>query len=436
MKSERRRWDGDDAAALAAELRASAGDPAGIAADVAAVIDQVRSGGDEALLELSERYDGARPENLWIERSELETAAGALDRELRQALEIAATNIRTVAEKQAEEPGPGTVALPQGQQVTIRRVPVDRAVVYAPGGRAAYPSSVLMGVIPARVAGVRRVAVASPPQEGGRPHEVVLAAAAIAGADSVLAVGGAQAVAACAYGTESVLAADMIAGPGGPWVQEAKLQVSRRVGIDGYAGPSELLLVCDANANAEWLALDLCAQAEHGPDSPLVVASTDAATLGAIGAAAERFAADRPSVADARLALIEVPSLDAALELSQAYAPEHLEIDCEGADQLASRVTTAGCVFVGSHGATAFGDYAAGSNHTLPTGGAGRFAGPLSPFTFMRRISEVRVDGVSAAALAPTVDAIARSEGFPVHGESTLARADDDDAPAPTDRAS
>lgn len=436
MRIATRRWDGAGASPMAAELRAEAGDPAGIAADVAEVIERVRREGDAALLELSERFDGARPEPLWIERSELDAAAEALEDPLRDALETAAANIRTVAEAQVEGAGSRLVQLPQRHEVTIRQVPVDRAAVYAPGGRAAYPSSVLMGVIPARVAGVRRVAVASPPQGNGRPHPVILAAASIAGADSVLAVGGAQAIAALAYGTESVLTADVIAGPGGSWVQEAKLQVSRRVGIDGYAGPSELLVICDASAPAEWIALDLCAQAEHGADSPLVVLSPDADVLGAIGAAVERLASERPSVADASLDLVEVPSLDAALELSQAYAPEHLELACEGADDLAHAVTTAGCIFVGAHGATAFGDYAAGSNHTLPTGGAGRFTGPLGPATFMRRISEVRLDGASTSALAGPVDEIARSEGFPVHGESALARGRDAGASSPPEQAS
>jgi len=430
-----RRWDGSDAIALAAELRATAGDPAEISSDVAAVIEQVRREGDAALLDLSERHDGARPAELWIVRSELEEAAESLEPSLREALETAAANIRAVAEAQLD-PEPKVVELPQGHEVVIRQVPVDKAVIYAPGGRAAYPSSVLMGVIPARSAGVRRVAVASPPQEGGRPHEVVLAAAGIAGADSVLAVGGAQAIAAVAYGTESVLQADVIAGPGGPWVQEAKLQVSRQVGIDGYAGPSELLVVCDGSANADWLALDLCAQAEHGADSPLVVTSPDAAFLAALEAAIERLAPEHPSVADAAVDLIELPSLDAAVELSQAYAPEHLEIACEGAGELAGRITTAGAVFAGPFGATAFGDYAAGSNHTLPTGGAGRFMGPLSPATFMRGISEVRLDAASAAALAPAVDEIARSEGFPVHGASALARGHGPGASGPPEQAS
>lgn len=436
MRISSRRWDGSGPESLAAELRASAGDPAGIAAGVAAVIEEVRSGGDEALLDLGERFDGVRPRSLWIERPELEAAAEALDVPLRDALETAAVNVRAVAQAQFESLGSSSVTLPQGHDVTIRHVSVGSAAVYAPGGRAAYPSSVLMGVIPAREAGVDVIAVASPPQEDGKPHSVVLAAAAIAGAKSVLAAGGAQAVAALAYGTESVDAVDVIAGPGGPWVQEAKLQVSRRVGTDGYSGPSELMVICDESATVDWLALDLCAQGEHGPNSPLVVACPDAGVLAGIAAAVNRIAAERPSVTDATLEMIEVSSLPAAASLARAYAPEHLEIDCAGAEELARAVPTAGCIFLGPHGATAFGDYAAGSNHTLPTGGTGRFRGPLSPATFMRRLSEVRIDPGAAAALAGPVDAVARAEGFPVHGESARARAGDGEASGPAEQAS
>ncbi len=264
--------------------------------------------------------------------------------------------------------------------------------------------------------------VASPPGADGTPHPAVLAAAALAGADAVLAAGGAHAVAALAHGTETIDPVDVIAGPGGPWVQEAKLQVSRVVGIDGYAGPSELMVICDGSSDPGWIALDLCAQAEHGSDSPLVVACTDGAALTAIGEAVERLAAERESVHDAALELVEVPDTGAAAELALRYAPEHLEIDCEGAAEIAASVPTAGCIFEGRSGAAAFGDYAAGSNHTLPTGGAGRFTGPLGPGTFRRRTSRVRMAGGSPAELAGAVETIARAEGFPVHGESARAR--------------
>ena len=423
MKLNSRSWDGGNARALAAELRAGAPDHSDLADDVADVISKVSEGGDAVLLELGERFDGARAASLRVGADELESAVADLDPTLRAALDVAADNIRSVARAQLDL-APRTAELPQGHHVVLRELPVRAAAIYAPGGRAVYPSSVLMGVLPAREAGVERVVVASPPQEGGRPHPVVLAAAAIAGADEVVAAGGAQAIAALACGTETIDAVDVIAGPGGPWVQEAKLQVSRHVGIDGYAGPSELMVVCDGQANADWVALDVCAQAEHGSDGLLVVASPDASLLERIGERVERLAAERPSVADAPLELVETPDLEAAAALAEEVAPEHLQVDCADADAIAERVGTAGCIFVGPQGATAFGDYAAGSNHTLPTGGAGRFSGPLGPSTFTRKISRVTLDAQSAGSLAGTVDAIARAEGFPVHGESARARAE------------
>ena len=217
----------------------------------------------------------------------------------------------------------------------------------------------------------------------------------------------------------------MIAGPGGPWVQEAKLQCSRVVGIDGYAGPSELVVICDAAAPVDWIALDVCAQAEHGDDGLLVVICTDRSLLERIGDAIGRLAAARESVADATVELIWAERTGTAVELAEALAPEHLELLTADARDLTGAVTTAGCVFVGERSATAFGDYAAGSNHVLPTGGAGRFTGPLGPANFRRRISRVELDADSAAALGGAVDVIARAEGFPVHGESALARRND-----------
>lgn len=422
MRINSRIWDGRDPRALARELRSASADPAGIATDVAEVIERVRGGGDAAILKLGERFEGVRATSLLVDTGLLERAVDELEPGLRAAIDIASENILRVARAQLEHEA-HEVELPQGHRVVISEVAVGAAGIYAPGGRAVYPSSVLMGVIPAREAGVERIVVASPPQEGGKPHPVVLAAAAIAGADEVIAAGGAQAIAALAYGTESIEPVDVIVGPGGPWVQEAKLQVSRRVGIDGYAGPSELMVLCDGSASPEWIALDLCAQAEHGADGLLVVACTDAELLGRIGACVGELAGERPSVADAPLELVEVPDLDAAAELAREIAPEHLQINCAGAAELGERMTTAGCVFIGPFGATAFGDYAAGSNHTLPTGGTGRFTGPLGPGTFTRKISRVVLDERSAAALAESVDALSGAEGFPVHGESARARA-------------
>ena len=427
MRVERRSWDGSDPRGLAAELRAAAECelPAGIAEAVATTIESVRVGGDATVIELGERFDGARAAALRVPDEELDRALDSLRPGLREALKRAAANIETVATAQAAS---SWTSEPDAARIEIAEVPVAAAAVYAPGGRAPYPSSVLMGAVPAVVAGVERVAVASPPGPGGLPHDVVLAAARIAGATEAYAMGGAQAIAALAYGTESVSPVDVIAGPGSPWVQEAKLQCSRVVGIDGYAGPSELMVVCDGSADPLPLALDLLAQAEHGPDSPLLVVSPSGDALEAIGDALDRLAPGRPSAHDARVDLVTVDSggMAAAAALAQAYAPEHVEVVCDGAEEIAAELTTSGCVFTGLGAAVAFGDYAAGSNHILPTGGAGRFTGPVGPGTFRRRISRVSVDRVAAGPLAAAVDEIARAEGFPVHGESALRRVGED----------
>jgi histidinol dehydrogenase len=383
---------------------------------------RVGPGGDATLLQLTALYDATEraPTALRVEPGEAETALAAVEPGLREALELAAANVRAVAEAQlgAET----SLVLPQGQSVTVREVAVGAAGIYTPGGRAAYPSSVLMCAIPARVAGVERIALASPPGPDGRLHPLVLAAAALCGVEEIYAMGGAQAIFALVHGTETIAPVDVIAGPGNAWVREAKRAVSGTVGIDSLAGPSELMLVAGHDTDPEWAALDLCAQAEHGPESPLVAVAVEEHVLDAIAAATEAAAASRPSVADAPLALVAVPELEAAIALANAYAPEHLELLEEDAALAAGRVRTAGCVFVGRYGATAFGDYVAGSNHVLPTGGAGRFSGPLGLATFRRRISQVEIGAEAAAALAPQADALARAEGFPVHGESAMIR--------------
>jgi histidinol dehydrogenase len=275
--------------------------------------------------------------------------------------------------------------------------------------------------VTARAAGVVRVAVATPPEPGGRPSAATLAACSLAGVDEVYAVGGAQAIAALAFGTASIPRVEMIAGPGNAYVTEAKRQVAGIVGIDGLAGPSELFVIADGMANPHWIALDLAAQAEHGDDTPLVLASPEAALLDAVAEEAERLW-ERSSVKDAPVALVTAPGIQGALTLADAFAPEHLELVFAGADDNVARGRVAGCVFIGARGATAFGDYAAGSNHVLPTGGAARFGGPLGVGAFRRRSSIVTIPGSAAAALAPSVAALARAEGFPVHGESAVAR--------------
>jgi histidinol dehydrogenase len=293
--------------------------------------------------------------------------------------------------------------------------------VYVPGGRAAYPSSVVMCCVPARVAGVGQVTVATPPGFDGRPNATVLAACRLCQVDEVHVMGGAQAIAALAYGTAAVAPVDVVAGPGNAYVQEAKRQVAGLVGIDGVAGPTELLVVADAGADPKTVALDLCAQAEHGPDSLVAVASPDAGLLKAVEAEATGLAAARPSVQDAPLALVRTLDIDAAIEFANAFAPEHLELAAAGASRLAGAVRASGCIFIG--GGAAFGDYAAGSNHVLPTGEAARFSGPLGAATFRRRQALVSLPESAARALAPHVSSVARAEGFPVHAESAEARA-------------
>jgi histidinol dehydrogenase len=419
VRIQRFDWDGADPYALAAEIRALQPPMGEVSESVAGIIGEVRQGGDSALAEIENRFsDGpVDPDSLRQPHDAVQSAPSKLDPELVSALETAAANIRSVAEAQLADER--RVELSQGQSVEIREIPVAAAGIYAPGGEAAYPSTVLMGCIPAKVAGVGRVVVATPPPVS----EVTLAAAAIAGADEVYAVGGAQAIAALAIGTEQIPAVDVIAGPGNRYVQEAKRQLAGEVGIDGIAGPSELMVIAGDTANAEWMGLDLCAQAEHGPDGLLVAVAVETVILDAIEENVDRIAVERGIAEDAPLALVAVPETEAGVTLANTIAPEHLEILTEDAELLAPRVTTAGCVFLGEHSATAFGDYAAGSNHVLPTGGAGRFQGPLGPGAFRRRIATVEITQDAARALAPTVATLARAEGFPLHADSAEARA-------------
>ncbi len=423
MKTELLEWGGRDARALAQRLRALAPPLGDVTPEVAGILERVRTGGDEALREISQGLGEELPESLRVDPEAIEAAPGLLEPDVRESLRLAAKNIEAVARAELEvRARPAAVELPQGQAVEVREEPIAAVGVYVPGGRAAYPSSVLMCAIPARVAGAVRVAVTSPPGAAGRPNAAVLAACAIAGVDEAYGVGGAQAIGALAFGTEAIERVDLISGPGNRYVQEAKRQVSSAVGIDGMAGPSELMVVADGTANPAWIALDVCAQAEHGDDSLVIVASPDLALLERVAELTEELVAERPSVAEAPLALVATTGVEAALSLADAVAPEHLELAFEGADRTAARGRVAGCVFVGDGGATAFGDYAAGSNHVLPTGGAARFGGPLGPGAFRRRISIVSVPRAAAAALAPHVAALTRAEGLPVHGESAEAR--------------
>ena len=395
----------------------------GVEDDVREILEQVRRDGDEAILRLTARFDHAElsPAELRVEPRELEASLGALEPKVLEGLRAAIANVRQVAAAQTGDSI--EVELDAGQRVELVEVPVRRVGVYIPGGRAAYPSTVVMAAVTARAAGVPEVAVCAPPGPGGRAHPVILAACVLCELNEVYRMGGAQAIAALAYGTESVSPVDVIVGPGNAYVQEAKRQLVGRVGIDGIAGPSELFVVASDGADAELLALDLLAQAEHGEESPLWLVSPDTGLLDSVLAVLERLAPERPSAADAELQVAPVDELSQALSLAEEIAPEHLQVVGEEAEAMAGRVSRAGCLFVGAGAGTAFGDYIAGSNHVLPTGGAARFQSALSPASFRRRMARVTLPGEAPARLAPLAAAVARAEGFPVHAESMERRA-------------
>jgi histidinol dehydrogenase len=392
--------------------------------DVRAIVAEVRNGGDQAVLRLTEQFDRAElgPDRLRVDARELEASVSVLEPGVVRGLRTAIANVREVVKAQAQVAV--GMELEQGQRVEIVEVPVSRAAIYVPGGRAPYPSTVVMGAVTAREAGVDEIVVCAPPGPGGRAHPVILAACVLCEVTEVYRMGGAQGIAALAYGTESVRPVDVIVGPGNPWVQEAKRQVAfTQVGIDGIAGPSELAVIADGpGVDPEAVALDLLAQAEHGSDTPLWLFAPDGDLREAIVAAVERLAPERPSVADAQLEVCAAGG-ESALRMAEGLAPEHLELVGEEAEKLASRVRRAGCVFVGAGAGTAFGDYVAGSNHVLPTGGAARFQGALSAATFRRRMARVSLPGGAPGRLAPAGAALARAEGFPVHAESMERRA-------------
>ncbi|HEY7631390.1 MAG TPA: histidinol dehydrogenase [Thermoleophilaceae bacterium] len=387
----------------AAELRALVPPPVDVESDVRAILEAVRERGDAAVRELTKRFDGVELEALRVPIEQLE----AVEPPVVDALGVAIANVAAVAEAQLRDPI--AIDLPQGQRVEVVEVPVRRAAAYVPGGRAAYPSTVVMCAATARAAGVDELAVCSPPGPDGSVQPAILAACSLCGVTEVYGMGGAQAIAALAYGTESVPAVDLIVGPGNSYVQEAKRQLVGTIGIDSVAGPSELVVVASGGADPELISLDLRAQAEHGPDSLVVAISPDTAVLDAI---------DCPEAA-----LVEARDVPAALALAEQLAPEHLELMGAEAEALAETVRFAGCLFVGRDAGTAFGDYVAGSNHVLPTGGAARFASALGVSTFRRRMSRVSLPPGAAARLAPAGAALARAEGFPIHGESMERRA-------------
>ena len=413
-------WPGD-AARVVAELRALAPPSAAVREAVATIVADVRGRGDAAVRDWTGRLDGVElREDYAVPSEELRTALIAAAPALRAALELAAANIRAYHEREAPRPWRATLA--QGQVVGQEVVPVAAAGLYVPGGLADYPSSVLMTVLPAQVAGVDRVVVCSPPRPGGGVAPGVAAACALLGVERVYPVGGAQAVAAMALGTPVVPRCDVIAGPGNAYVTEAKRQLVGEVGIDGLAGPSEVLVVVAAGADPEWLAADLLAQSEHGAGAMACLADVGGTLSEPVRAAVERLGAEL-GLGHEQLVAVACPDLDAAFELCAAFAPEHLELHLDDAAALVPRVRNAGAVFVGPNAATAFADYAAGTNHVLPTGGAARFGQGLSVAHFQRRVAVVELDDTAAAALAGAVATIAEEEGLRAHARSAALRA-------------
>jgi histidinol dehydrogenase len=410
--------------ATAADVRALVPAPRDVEDDVRAIAAEVREGGDAAVRRLTERFDHAElaAHSILVPLHEIEAAASTLEPAVLRGLRTAIANVREVARAGLRK-RPARVELPERHVVELTETPVRRAAAYVPGGRAPYPSTVVMCATVARVAGVDELAVCAPPGPEGRAHPMILAACALCEVTEVYRMGGAQAIAALAYGTETIEPVDVIVGPGNAYVTEAKRQVTGVVGIDGLAGPSELVVVATPGAEHGLLALDLLAQAEHGDNSLVVAISPDPMLLDSIVACVEELAPGRPTVADAPLAAVLVESARDAVRLADAIAPEHLELAGTEAEALAGEVRAAGCLFVGRDAATAFGDYVAGSNHVLPTGGAARFASGLSPATFRRRMARVSLPPGAAGRLAPQGAAIARAEGFQVHAESMERRA-------------
>jgi len=416
-----------DTVSRRALTRRSAVPDADIKIAAARIVDEIRIGGDDALLSANSRYGGGSAAgDVRVTASEIREAGESLTPELRNALTAAASNIRIVHEPQRPidarvEPTPGIV-------VERRWSPVRRVGVYVPGGRAAYPSSLLMGAVPAMVAGVDEIIVASPAGLDGSVQSLVLAAADMLGIDEVYATGGAQAIGALAYGTETIRPVDLIVGPGGPWVTAAKLAVYGVCGVDLPAGPSEALILIDETTDPVIAAADLLCQAEHGPDSPVVLVSTDEAAIDAVLAEADRQlpALDRAnlirrSLGDSGLAVL-APDLGAAVGFADAWAPEHLTVQTRDAATVAAKVSSAGSVFVGRWTPESAGDYATGANHVLPTGGLARSSGPLSveDFGSWRQVQELTREGLEA--IAPTIRTLATAEGFTAHARSVDAR--------------
>jgi histidinol dehydrogenase len=425
------------------DLRGSGRDPAGLLprapadaveaarAEVRRLVDDVAGRGDAAIAEAARRFDGVdAPPAAWrATADELAAAEAALDPALRAALLDAIE--RTVAFHRAQRPADLEWSDRSGVRLTQRFVPLRRAGVYVPGGLGAYPSSVVMNVVPAQAAGVDQITLATPPGAGGRGHPAVLGAAALLGLDEVWLLGGAQAVAALACGTATVPAVDSVTGPGSLYVALAKREVAGRVRIDGFAGPTEVAVLADAGADPLLVAVDLVAQAEHDPLAACLLVTDDADLWKAVepllaeevAAAAHR---DRVEAAFAgQSAVVLCDDRAAMLAVAEAFAPEHLELLVADPGELAARVRNAGAVFVGPWTPVALGDYAAGTNHVLPTAGTARFASGLSTLDFLRTVQVATYDRDALAAAAPTVAALSRAEDLPAHGRAVAARLPD-----------
>ena len=405
-----------------ADLNRSGALPADVVSAAEKIVDEVRAGGDRVLRALAERFDGACPEELRVPGEVVRGALASVPPEFLSALERARDQIRDFHEREREQSW--FTARADGTVLGVKVTPVASAALYVPGGRAQYPSTVLMDAIPAKVAGVERVIMLTPPQRDGALSPYTLAAAALAGVDEVYAVGGAQAIAAAAYGTETVPAVDKIVGPGNAYVAAAKRYVSGDVGIDMVAGPSEVCVLADSTADPVVVAADLMAQAEHDPMASCYLVTCDAElpdrvleAAGALLAQSPREDVTRASLDD-RGVIVLADGLDAAVDAVNVIAPEHLELHCEGAMGLLGRIRNAGAIFVGPWSSEPLGDYVAGPNHTLPTGGTARFSNPLGVYDFQKRSSVICYTPEGLLADAPSVQTLAQAEGLWAHALS------------------
>ncbi|WP_157215611.1 histidinol dehydrogenase [Flavisphingomonas formosensis] len=419
--------DPDFAAAFAALVNARREADEDVSRDVTAIVAAVRATGDAAVADYTRRFDRHDLDvSGWqVTREERQAALASLTPDLRAALDLAAARIR--AYHAVQRPADSETVDAAGVRMGARWRAVEAAGLYVPGGRAAYPSSVLMNAIPAKVAGVGRLAMVTPTPDG-TINPLVLAAAEIAGIDEVWRVGGAQAIAALAYGTDRIAPVDVIVGPGNAWVAEAKRQLYGVVGIDMVAGPSEIVVVADGANDPEWIAADLLSQAEHDPTSQSILFTDDAVFADAAAAAVARQLDTLSTGATAKAswgdngAIILVSTLDEAMPLVDRLAPEHLELAVADPEPLFTRVRHAGSVFLGRHTPEAVGDYVGGPNHVLPTGRRARFSSGLSVLDFMKRTSFLACDAASIAAIGPAAVALAEAEGLPAHAASVAVR--------------